>query len=292
MMIFCLRASFVLIAFLLLLPVAGSLASPSRRTKNIPYNAANAPDFDAQGHLLDVYAPRRASATLRPVVVFIHGGNWDSGDKKTYWFIGRRLAKQGVVAVIINYRMAPNVKVPAMADDCARAVLWATQHIAEYGGDPARIFTMGHSAGGGLAALLSTDNALFSRLGLAKNPVNGAILDDPAGLDMFDYLKKMEYPGDEKFLVPFGSDSTVWRAVSPMYHLTSSTPPTLIYVGGRSYPGIQKSSERYRQRLEQLGVKHKFTELPRKKHVAMAVMLFWKRNVIYRELLELVGAGR
>ncbi|MBC7893570.1 MAG: alpha/beta hydrolase, partial [Sphingobacteriaceae bacterium] len=269
MVLFCLRASFVLLACLLFLPVGGAQASPSRRTKNIVYVATNAADFDSQGHLLDVYAPRRASATLRPVVMFIHGGNWDSGDKKTYWFIGRRLAKQGVVAVIINYRMAPNVKVPAMADDCARAVLWVTQHITDYGGDPARIFTMGHSAGGGLAALLSTDEALFSKLGLAKNPVNGAILDDPAGLDMFDYLKKMEYPGDEKFLVPFGSDSTVWRAVSPMYHLSASTPPTLIYVGGRSYPGIQKSSERYRQRLEQLSVKHRFTKLPRKKHVAM-----------------------
>lgn len=292
MILFCLRASLVLLVCLFFLPVFGAQASPSRRTKNIAYVTANAPDFDAQDHLLDVYAPRRASATLRPVVVFIHGGNWDSGDKKTYWFIGRRLAKQGVVAVIINYRMAPNVKVPAMADDCARAVRWATQHIAEYGGDPARIFTMGHSAGGGLAALLSTDDARFARLGLPQNPVKGAILDDAAGLDMFDYLKKMEYPGDEKFLVPFGSDSTVWRAVSPLYQLSASTPPTLLYVGGRSYPGIQKSSERYRQRLEQLGVKHRFTELPRKKHVAMAVMLFWKRNVVYRELLELVGAGK
>ncbi len=291
MVLFCLRASFVLVACLLL--VAGfTQASPSRRTKNIAYVATNAADFDATGHLLDVYAPRRASATRRPVVVFIHGGNWNSGDKKTYWFIGRRLAKQGVVAVIINYRMAPNVQVPAMADDCARAVLWATRHATEYGGDPTRIFTMGHSAGGGLAALLSTDDALFGKLGLPKNPVKGAILDDAAGLDMFDYLKKMEYPGDEKFLVPFGSDSTVWRAVSPMYHLSASTPPTLLYVGGRSYPGIQKSSERYRQRLQRLGVQHRFTELPRKKHVAMAVMLFWKRNVIYRELLELVGAGR
>lgn len=267
-------------------------ARPSRRTKDIAYVDAGTPGFHAERHLLDVYAPKRSSAKPRPVVVFIHGGNWDSGNKNIYTFIGRRLAKQGVVAVVINYRLAPAVQVPDMANDCARAVFWATRHIAEYGGDPDRIFVMGHSAGGGLAALLATNDMLFIQLGLVKNPVKGAILDDPAGLDMFDYLKKMEYPNDQQYLVPFGTNPTVWREVSPIYYLKASSPPMLVYAGGRTYPSITNSTRKFSERLQELGLKHRYQVLAGKKHVGMVLQLYWKNNVIYRDLLKLVGAGQ
>ncbi len=266
------------------------MARPSRRMKDVPY-VANGSGVDAERHLLDVYAPRESSAGAgRPVVVFIHGGNWNSGNKNLYAFIGRRLAKQGVVAVIINYRLAPAVLVPAMANDCAQAVRWTAQHISEYGGDPARIFVMGHSAGGGLAALLATDNELFTKIGLAKNPVKGAILDDPAGLDMFDYLTKMEYSNDEQYLIPFGKSPASWRAVSPMYYVGAGNPPMLVYAGGRTYPSIANSTQRFNKRLQELGVTHEFTVLAGKKHIGMVTQLFWKNNIIYRDLLKFVGA--
>lgn len=270
-----------------------ALAWPaSRRVKNLAYVAADAPDFDTERHRLDVYTPRRSSATKRPVVVFIHGGSWNSGSKNIYWFIGRQLAKQGVVAVVINYRLAPAVEVPAMANDAARAVRWTQQHIADYGGDPARIYVMGHSAGAGLAALLATDTRYFTELGLRTNPINGAILDDPAGLDMYDYLTKMEYPNDRQYLVPFGQNPAVWKAVSPMYHVSTDSPPMLLFVGGKTYPSIASSSEKFRQKLQALGVQHQFTPIPGKKHVPMVAQLFWKNNVIYKQLLTLVGARR
>lgn len=278
-------------ATFLLLANEFAVARPSKRTKNIPYVASTTPGFNPERQVLDVYSPRLTSVVKRPVVVFIHGGSWNSGSKNIYTFIGRRLAKQGVVAVIINYRLAPAVEVSAMADDCARAVLWTSRHIAEYGGDPTRIFVMGHSAGGGLAALLATDDALFTRLGLAQNPVKGAILDDPAGLDMFDYLTKMEYPNDQQYLVPYGKDPAVWRAVSPMYHVRAGSPPMLLYAGERTYPSIASSSRKFVQRLQALGVTHTFTEIPGKKHIPMVLQLYWQHNLIYRDLLRFVGAA-
>ena len=268
-----------------------AISFTSHRTKDVAYVPATAPDFNPERHILDVYTPNKKSATARPVVIFIHGGSWDSGNKNIYWFIGRRLAKQGVVAVVINYRLAPAVEVPAMANDCARAVEWTKQHIGEYGGDSNRIFVMGHSAGAGLAALLATDNQLFTSIGVSQNPVKGAILDDPAGLDMFDYLTKMQYPGDERYLVPYGKNPAVWRAVSPMYHVEGSSKPMLIYVGGETYPSITSSSKRFHEKLQEQGVKNEITTLPGKKHVAMAAQLFWKNNIIYRDLLKFVGAS-
>ena len=266
------------------------VAFPSKRTKDIPYKAADAPGFSAERNILDVYAPKKKGNAPLPVVVFIHGGNWDSGSKNIYWFIGRRLAKQGVVAVIINYRLAPNVLVPAMADDCAQAVRWTTQHIGEYGGDPNRIYVMGHSAGGGLAALLAVKDKLFTDLGLPKNPVKGAILDDPAGLDMADYLQKMKYPNDEQYLVSFGKDPAVWRSVSPIYFLDQTAPTMLLYIGGRSYPSIIDAGRVFDKKLSMMNIPHEYTRISGKKHVAMVTQLFWKNNLIYKDLLKLVGA--
>ncbi|GAA3920409.1 hypothetical protein GCM10022406_03510 [Hymenobacter algoricola] len=282
--------AFLLVVVVLLGTNEYAVARPSRRTADLAYVPAADPDFDTERHRLDVYAPRAKSATARPVVVFIHGGSWNSGSKDFYSFIGRRLAKQGVVAVVINYRLAPQVQVPAMADDCARAVAWVVQHIADYGGDPQRLFLMGHSAGGGLAALLATDNALLARRGLAPNPVRGVLLDDPAGLDMYDYLKKLQYAGDEEYLIPFGKDPAVWKATSALYHVTAASPAFMLFIGGETYPSISHSSEKFRQRLRQLGREPKFTVLPGKKHAPMVLQLYWQHNVIYQELLKMVGA--
>jgi len=291
--------------FLLLTPVAVLLAAvvvmlateyvvarPSHRAKDVAYVAASAPDFDKERHLLDVYSPKKAAPNGAgyPVVLFIHGGSWTSGNKNIYSFIGRRLAKKGVVAVIINYRLAPAVHVPEQAADCARALAWAVQHIREYGGDPARVFVMGHSAGGGLAALLATDNELLARHGLPQNPVRGAIMDDPAGLDMYSYLKEMKYEGDAQYLVPFGKDPAVWREMSAIYKIRPGIPPFIFYIGGETYPSISGSSGRFRDRLKAIGQPAPYTIIPGRHHVAMVLKLYWQDNIIYQGLLKLVGA--
>ena len=292
--------------FLLLTPVALLLAAvvvvlateyvvarPSHRTKDLAYVAATAPDFNPERHLLDVYAPKKAApgAGGYPVVLFIHGGSWTSGNKNFYSFIGRRLAKQGVVAVVISYRLAPAVHVPEQAADCARALAWTVQHIKEYGGDPARVFVMGHSAGGGLAALLATDDALLAAHGLPQNPVRGAIMDDPAGLDMYSYLKEMKYEGDAKYKVPFGNDPAVWKEMSPIYKIKPNLPPFIFFIGGETYPSISGSSGRFRDRLKATGQAPAYTIIPGRHHIPMVLQLYWAHNIIYQGLRKLVGAG-
>ena len=269
------------------------VARPSRRTKDVAYIAASAPDFDKERHILDVYSPQKAApnAAGYPVVLFIHGGSWTSGNKNIYAFIGRRLAKQGVVAVVINYRLAPAVHVPEQAADCARALAWTEQNIKQYGGDPNRMFVMGHSAGGGLAALLATDDALLAAHGLPQNPVRGAIMDDPAGLDMYSYLKEMKYAGDQQYLVPFGSDPVVWKQESPIYKIKAGMPPFIFYIGGETYPSISGSAGRFRDRLKAIGQPAPYTIIPGRHHIPMVLQLYWQHNIVYQGLLKLVGAA-
>ncbi|MFD2721037.1 alpha/beta hydrolase [Hymenobacter monticola] len=282
----------LLAAVVVILATEFAMARPSHRTKNVAYVAISAPDFDKERHVLDVYSPKKpaSAAAGYPVVLFIHGGSWTSGNKNIYTFIGRRLAKQGVVAVIINYRLAPPVHVPEQAADCARALAWTVANISRYGGDPARVFVMGHSAGGGLAALLATDDALLARNGLPQNPVRGAIMDDPAGLDMYSYLKEMRYEGDAQYKVPFCNDPAVWKEMSAIYKIRPGIPPFLFYLGGETYPSISGSSGRFRDRLNAIGQPASYNIIPGRHHIPMVLQLYWQHNVIYQGLLKFVGA--
>ena len=120
--------------------------------KNINYTNKN----EERRQLNIYYQVSRPAKTATPkakdVIIFIHGGSWSSGKKDTYWWLGRNFARKGVVAVTINYGLAPVNQYEQMADDCANAVKWVQQHIGGYGGDPKRIVIAGHSMGGWVTA--------------------------------------------------------------------------------------------------------------------------------------------
>jgi acetyl esterase len=101
---------------------------------------------------------RPSAATGLPVVVWFHGGGWVTGNLDTHDQLGRLLADQsGAVVVSVDYRLAPESKFPAAADDCLAAYRWALDHASEVGGDPSRIAIGGDSAGGNLAAVVALD---------------------------------------------------------------------------------------------------------------------------------------
>jgi len=108
---------------------------------------------------LDIYRPaaRPASGVAPPIVVFFYGGNWDAGERASYRFVGEALASAGAIVVIPDYRLVPEVRYPDFLADCAAAAGWVFDHAGEIGGDPSRIFVMGHSAGAYNAAMLALD---------------------------------------------------------------------------------------------------------------------------------------
>jgi acetyl esterase/lipase len=107
--------------------------------------------------LLDVYQPLPGGSTARPIVVFFYGGNWESGERANYRFVGEFLAASGAIAVIPDYRLYPQVRYPDFLKDCAAAMAWAFANARELGGDPSRIYVMGHSAGAYNAAMMALD---------------------------------------------------------------------------------------------------------------------------------------
>lgn len=114
-------------------------------------------------HRLDVYHPVRAApapapdAARPPIVVFFYGGNWSSGDRADYRFVGESLASAGALTVIPDYRLTPEVRYPDFLHDSAAALAWVYEHAVALGGDPQRVYVMGHSAGAYNAAMLALD---------------------------------------------------------------------------------------------------------------------------------------
>ncbi len=177
---------------------------------------------DGPRHALDIYAPRQSDGPA-PVVVFFYGGNWDSGSKAMYRFVGAALAARGVLTVIPDYRLYPQVRFPAFMDDAAAAVAWTRANVVKFGGDPHRLFFMGHSAGGQIATLLALDPSYLRSVDLSpQRDVCGVIgLAGP-----YDFLPLH----DDELKDIFGPKYDRPRS-QPINYVSAEAPPMLLLAG-------------------------------------------------------------
>ena len=145
--------------------------------------------------VLDVYVPVAAGTEPRPVVVFFYGGSWQNGDRGNSLFVAQALTSRGYVAVLPDYRTYPETAFPGFVNDAAASARWTRDHAHEFGGDPLRLFVMGHSAGAHLAALIATDPRYLASQAMSKTDLRGVIglagpydflpIKDPTLLDVF-----------------------------------------------------------------------------------------------------------
>lgn len=125
---------------------------------------------------LDIYRPRSpVPAGGYPVVLFFYGGSWNTGSRADYRFVGEALAAQGILALVADYRLYPQVRYPDFLHDCARALAYALREAPQLAGDVRRVFVMGHSAGAYNAAMLALDERWLAPLGLSPKQLSGWI---------------------------------------------------------------------------------------------------------------------
>lgn len=163
---------------------AVSVAADVRR--DIPYAS---PAVDRQ--ILDIHAP--AGAERAPVVFWIHGGGWQAGDKSEVQAKPEYFTGQGCVFVAPNYRLLPRVEMDVLVQDVAKALGWVHREIAGHGGDPARIFVMGHSAGAQIAALLCTDERYLQAEGVPFTALAGCVSVDGDTYDLPPIIATAEH---------------------------------------------------------------------------------------------------
>lgn len=182
---------------------------------------------------LDLYAPRGTQADARlPVIVFLYGGSWNSGEKASYSFAGFALARRGFLVAIPDYRLHPEVRFPAFLEDGAAAVRWLRANARRFGGDPDRLVLVGHSAGAYNAAMLALDPQW---LGRDRSAIRGwAGMGGP-----YSFL-----PLDSAATIASFGGTPDLPATQPTAFVDRGSPPALLITGAKDTLVRPRNAER------------------------------------------------
>lgn len=196
---------------------------------------------DGRRGLLDVYAPKHALDA--PTVVFFYGGGWEEGARGDYRFAAMALAKRGIVTVVPDYRLYPDVRFPDFIHDGAKAVRWARRNAIEFGGDPGLIFLIGHSAGAYIAAMLALDKS-------SLDPASLAALAGVVGLaGPYDFLP-LKSDLLKRIFAPAGGDLS---SSQPISYARGDAVPMLLVSGLNDRTVRPENSRKLATRIRSLG---------------------------------------
>jgi len=224
-----------------------------KAVKNVAYYEGD--DAHKKKHKLDLYLPEGAKDF--PVLFFVHGGAWVSGDKDffgVYESFARTYAKQGIGVVVTNYRLSPGVKHPEHVKDVARALAWTYKNVKKHGGNPDAIVLCGHSAGGHLVALVTADESYLKDLGVGTKVIKGVV------------------PISGVYNVPDGFMPNVFgkegQKASPLRFAREELPPFLIFYADKDMIGCDKEpSEAFCKALKEKKVTAKTVEVTSSNHL-------------------------
>ena len=257
----CLGRSTVTTVCLLgfLAPFSSAVAQPQTAfimARDIPYAEPADPR-----QKVDIYAPEGAKNL--PVVFWIHGGGWQTGDRTNVQVKPQAFTDKGFVFVSTGYRLLTNVEMATIFRDIAKSVRCVHDHIAEHGGDPKRILVMGHSAGAQLAALICIDDRYLKAEGLSLAiiqgcvPVDGDTYDVPAIIETVETRQRVHGFPMPRFghRVKFGNDPAKHRDYSAVTHVTKGKgiPPFLI-LHVADHPDVSAQAERLEAVLKDAGI--------------------------------------
>jgi acetyl esterase/lipase len=277
------------------------------------------PGADTHRHTLDLFLPN--DRTNFPVVVLVHGGAWIVGDNRCcglYSSIGEFLARQGIGAVLPNYRLSPGVRHPEHVKDVARAVAWTCRHIAEYGGRADQLFLVGHSAGGHLVSLLTTDPQYLRAEDV--NPANirgvvgisGVYCLPPGKVDVtlggpsaaafrVDELFPLrgdistECPGlsgipltVNPYGLAFGNDPCCRQNASPIHHVRPGLPPFLLINAAHDLPTLPEMADDFRRALVDQGDEAEILRVAERNHNSILFRAVEPDDPVARAVLDFV----
>ncbi len=260
------------------------------RTLNIRY--ASVPGAAPSLTSLDIYAPKEARGL--PVVIYIHGGGWTTGDKarvaaKPAYFTGR-----GCVFVSINYRLRPAVDLLTQLQDSANAIGWVARHIGGYGGDSERLHLIGHSAGAHHVAILATNERFLNRAGVELARLKSAVVLDTQALDVPMLMRGNVNPIYQQ---AFGRDAALWEQASPLHHVArgKGIPPFALVVAENRIPKLRQARA-FQKALREAGIRCELIEAPQHTHASLNRAIGVRSDPVTRALERfysslLAGAG-
>ncbi len=233
---------------------------------------------------LDVYIPEDASVD-RPVVMFFYGGSWKRGERAHYRFVGQALASRGFLVVIPDYRTYPEGRFPDFMEDAAEAFHWVLTHIREYGGDPTRVYLLGHSAGAHIATLLTLDRGYLARAGVDTREIRGTVgLAGPYAFDPLAY----------RSLRPVFGHLENPDVARPITFAHGDAPAMLLLHGSSDRTVRPANSERLAQRLREVGSPARYVAYDELGHVGIILALaegYRARAPVLDDIVTFLEAG-
>lgn len=239
----------------------GASAPPAPGTREIAYGA------DPK-QKLDLLVP--ANGRRAPLLLFVHGGGWSIGDKRTGAGVkAAHFTGQGWAFASANYRLVPQATVEQQAADIAAAIAWARANAAAQGLDPDRIVLMGHSAGAHLVALVGTDPRYLAAARVPIGAVRGVILLDGAGYDIAGQMARPGNPVAGMYDAAFGKDVSRQKALSPTFHAAAPNVANWLMLPIDRRDDSKAQSEGLAAALRPAGAAAKVVAVPGESHSSL-----------------------
>jgi acetyl esterase/lipase len=229
---------------------------------------------------LDIYVPQGLQAPA-PVLLFFYGGAWQGGSRGNYRGFGQAFASAGIVTVVADYRLYPEVKYPAFVADAAGALAWLRAHAAQYRGDAARIFVSGHSAGAYNVVMLASEPDFIQAKGGRLDWIRGVIgISGP-----YDFLPMEEPEYIDMFHGRDNADSM------PVNHVDGKRPPMLLVTGDDDATVYPRNTESMAARLRAFASPVREIHYPGTGHVGIILSLvpgFRGMTHLRQDMLEFI----
>lgn len=226
--------------------------------------------------VLDVFP---AEADDAPVQIYIHGGYWRAQDKSDVSFLAEPFAAAGACVVIVNYDLCPNVTLPEIIAEMVRALTWTHGNIAEWGGDPKRIFISGNSAGAHLGAMMLAHD--WRADGLPEDLIKGAAL----LTGVYDPEPILGISVNQEI----GLTRDMLASVSPLQNLPRRDLPLLVPVGGGETDEWIKQTRVYVDQCQANGIGAEYMELPGADHFDMTAAMGDEDGPVLPAILAQMG---
>ncbi len=237
----------------------GYLISTPNDTKVVLPSAIQMPQMEAPGAVrvysniqygadkrqsLDIYLP--SGSGNFPVLFFVHGGAWSSGEKETYGSVGYFYAKKGYVTLVVDHRLSPQVIHPAHIEDVAKAFAWTKHTIANYGGDPNKVYLCGHSSGAHLVSLLVTNQKYLTKEGIDRSGIRGVV----AISGIYSLGRNINFAG-YGYIFPTNEAK---KDASPINFIDRGTPPFLLLYADSDITTLGSQATNFNKALQGHGV--------------------------------------
>jgi acetyl esterase/lipase len=221
---------------------------------------------------LDLYVPKDKGDA--PVLMFVHGGTWKSGDRKWYIEFGKTFAKKGLITAVLSYRLSPAVKHPSHIEDVAKAFAWLKKKFASN-----KLYVMGHSAGGHLVALLATNEKYLKAEGCAAKDITGVI-----GISGVYHILP-----DAKVLPEVFTDNPETRKdASPSDFIREGLPKFCLFYASKEMALLDSSAKEFHKGLEGKKVETELHVVENRDHISIITNCGKPEDDMTKRILEFV----